>query len=323
MAVLSGCSLGSDVVVDVPPAGSGPTSAGGPARSAAPVAPGSSPASPSGSSAASSAHLVDVGYHGRYRAAATVLQDAHHGPQLCVGGVADSLPPQCGGPDLVGWSWKGLGAQKVGATTWGEYVVIGTYDGTRFTPTEAARPFDPMKDAGAAPEPASDDPTTPCAAPTGGWRPVEPAKATDAASQAGAELARRQDGFGGLWIDQNFPPGVQPNGSTESPAPGTAPNDPARIILNVSTTGDVEAMTTTVRRVWGGNLCVIKATHPHAELEQIMHSMGSTPGVLSAAVQEISGRVEVTVVRATIQAQQDLDRRYGAGVVHQIGRAHV
>src|SRR4051812_3796459 len=34
-----------------------------------------------------------------------VLQNASHGPQLCLGPVAFSLPPQCGGPDIANWDW--------------------------------------------------------------------------------------------------------------------------------------------------------------------------------------------------------------------------
>ena len=76
-------------------------------------------------------------------AEATVLESNAHGPQLCLGGVAESFPPQCGGPDLVGWDWGEVGAfDRVSGTTWGGYVVIGRYDaeaGT-FTLTRPAVP---------------------------------------------------------------------------------------------------------------------------------------------------------------------------------------
>ena len=41
---------------------------------------------------------VTLGY------AATVI-DAGSGAELCLGGVDESLPPQCDGPPLVGWDW--------------------------------------------------------------------------------------------------------------------------------------------------------------------------------------------------------------------------
>ena len=76
-------------------------------------------------------------------AEATVLEGGGHGPQLCLGGVMESYPPQCGGPDVLGWDWDDVGGfERASGTTWGQYVVIGTYDQDRetFTPTEAAVP---------------------------------------------------------------------------------------------------------------------------------------------------------------------------------------
>jgi hypothetical protein len=64
-------------------------------------------------------------------ATATVLQDQSHGPQLCLSGVRTSLPPQCGGPDLVGWDWAAaLAHEERGGTTWVDSVtVVGVWDG--------------------------------------------------------------------------------------------------------------------------------------------------------------------------------------------------
>lgn len=75
----------------------------------------------------------------KYRVTATVLEDAEHGPQLC-GGVRTSLPPQCGGPDIVGWDWKSVRHESVRGVTWGQYMMTGTWDGERFTLTEPATP---------------------------------------------------------------------------------------------------------------------------------------------------------------------------------------
>jgi len=70
----------------------------------------------------------------RYTATAMVLESPDHGPQLCLGGVDESLPPQCGGPDIVGWDWESVSDEESrSGTTWGEYTVVGTYDSTRFT----------------------------------------------------------------------------------------------------------------------------------------------------------------------------------------------
>jgi hypothetical protein len=60
-------------------------------------------------------------------------------PELCLGPVAESYPPQCGGPELVGWDWaahEGTYDQE-GEVRWGTYALTGTWDGTSFTATDA------------------------------------------------------------------------------------------------------------------------------------------------------------------------------------------
>ena len=56
-------------------------------------------------------------------------------PELCLGAVAESWPPQCSGPALVGWDWADHRGsfETSGTTRWGQYVVQGTWDGTTFT----------------------------------------------------------------------------------------------------------------------------------------------------------------------------------------------
>jgi len=71
-------------------------------------------------------------------------------PQLCLGAVAESWPPQCSGFALVGWDWAKVKGtfDTNGTITWGSYVVTGTWDGTTFTLTEPALSsalYDPMQ----------------------------------------------------------------------------------------------------------------------------------------------------------------------------------
>jgi opacity protein-like surface antigen len=66
----------------------------------------------------------------------TVL-DAGGEPQLCLGPIAESYPPQCSGVPLAGWTWDGVeGAESSGDVTWGAYAVQGRYDGETFTVTQ-------------------------------------------------------------------------------------------------------------------------------------------------------------------------------------------
>ena len=76
-----------------------------------------------------------------YRATATVLESQDHGPQLCLGVILDSYPPQCGGLDITNWDWRALASERANETRWGEYVVVGTYDreAATFTLTQPAR----------------------------------------------------------------------------------------------------------------------------------------------------------------------------------------
>lgn len=75
-------------------------------------------------------------------------------PELCLGPVAESWPPQCSGPAIEGWNWgeqNGVFEQQQGVR-WGQFVVTGTWDGERFG-YEGAIPaalYDPPVD-GAAP----------------------------------------------------------------------------------------------------------------------------------------------------------------------------
>lgn len=77
--------------------------------------------------------VTPVPPEGEVRAVGTVL-DAGGDPQLCLGAIAESYPPQCSGIPLEAWTWEGVdGAESSGDVTWGAYAVMGTYDGETFT----------------------------------------------------------------------------------------------------------------------------------------------------------------------------------------------
>jgi hypothetical protein len=71
------------------------------------------------------------------RGAATVMDVG--GPELCLGPVAESYPPQCSGPALTGWDWaeqEGSYDQQ-GDVRWGVFSVTGTWDGATYAATSA------------------------------------------------------------------------------------------------------------------------------------------------------------------------------------------
>ena len=85
---------------------------------------------------------------GEVLAQGTVLQKDGEAPVLCLGGVADSYPPLCGGPVIVSWDWAGVEqSESASGVTWGTYAVSGTWDATTFTVTRPPIPlslYDPL-----------------------------------------------------------------------------------------------------------------------------------------------------------------------------------
>ena len=242
-------------------------------------------------------NLVADGYAGRFRIAATVLEDKHHGPQLCLA-VEDSNPPQCDGPDVSGWAWDSVTHESARRTTWGGYLLTGTFDGRTFTLTEPAK----VNDGSLGPNRREPDFTSPCPAPAGGWKPVDPAKATGDALQAIKVVVRADPDFAGLWIDQR-----------------RRLNDPTDLVLNVRFTKDLPRHEAGIREVWGGALCVSQATRSAAELDKIRQELDGEPGVRWASTDEVTGIVEVAVYMATRARQHELDAKYGQGLVILVG----
>lgn len=254
-----------------------------------------------------SVNLVPEGYDGRFRTFATVLQSAEHGPQFCHA-VQTSLPPGCGGPAVAGWDWDTVKSESAGGSRWGSYVLVGTFDGKTFTLTEPA-----VVDDGSIkrPTPRIPELITPCPEPSGGWRPVDPAKATNPAYEATTVRAEAENGFGGLWIDQQY--------LDDKTAETEAANDPARFILNVTTTGDVAALERKLREIWGGSLCVSKAARTEAQLLTVQAALTDVPGMVSNGPDITSGQLVVDLRVATTELQRELDERFENGTVRLQG----
>ncbi|MBP2703006.1 hypothetical protein JOL79_04210 [Microbispora sp. RL4-1S] len=244
----------------------------------------------------------------RYQADATVLSDARHGPQLCAD-VLQSMPPQCSGPDVAGWDWDAVKHSSQGGTSWGEYHVVGTWDGTRLTLTEPARPA-------AGRQGSPDDLTSPCPEPAGGWRPVAPAKATGEAMDAVLARARALPGYAGSWLDQSYLDEIDGYDDTDRRWVERYANDPKRLVLNLRFTGDPAAREAAIREVWGGALCLSRARHTEAELRALQErATKEIKGIVSASVDQFAERVELGVWVVTPELRREVDERYGKGLV--------
>lgn len=245
-----------------------------------------------------------------YEATATVLQSKEHGPALCLGVVLDSLPPQCDGLAVEGWDWDDVtGEESRAGTTWGDFHVVGRYDGDSFTVTEAGLPQRQAFD---------DDPIgTPCDEPEGGWAPVDDALASHEHASRAAQVARREPDFSGVWFDYY--------GETD-PDADSDPEAYGDIILNVAFTGDLERHERELRVVWGGPLCLQEHARTYRELLAIQNDL--TPEgareldleMLGSSTNEVGGTVEIEVVVVHPDTQQRLDDGYGDGVVVVRGR---
>jgi hypothetical protein len=244
---------------------------------------------------------------GAHQGSGTVLESPAHGPQLCRF-MATSLPPQCGGIDLVGWDWAAVDNEESrNGTTWGEYQVTGDWDGSALTLTSPPGP--PVYDT--APTP---DFSTPCPAPAGGWAVIDSSRADDAALNAAVIAANERADFAGLWLDQ----GVAGRPGADQPGAETPGNDPTALILNVRVTGDPAAAERDLRELWGGALCVSTALRTQAELTAIQNEISADSvaiGITTTSVDDVTGTIAVEVIVDDGTLQSTYDDRYGPGLV--------
>jgi hypothetical protein len=235
-----------------------------------------------------------------YEANTTILESREHGPELCLGGVADSLPPQCGGVPLANWDWDLVdGEESVSETTWGNFHIVGTYDGSTFT----------VLDAGPYEQPPSEstDFTAPCPQPAGGWVAPDPTRATDADLRAVMHAAEREPDSAGFWIDYVGEPSE------------FTPTD--EIIAIAAFTGDLERHEADLREVWGGALCMTSHQRTLDELIRIQRELtaevAAELGIQTtwSAVDIVQNEVEFGVVVADDEMRAAVDAHYGAGAV--------
>lgn len=243
------------------------------------------------------------------RSPATVLDDGD-GAELCLGAIAESYPPQCGGPRLADWDWAAHEGEyeEAAGVRWGEFVVVGTYDGEEFTVEEVT----PAGEWDGEPPENGTDLSTPCAEPDGGWQVRDPALTTDETLQEVLAVAADLDGYAGSWLDQSINPA---HGSDDPDEVEAAMNDPRQLVVNVLVTGETGAAEEQLREVWGGALCVLEAEHSHADLEAAQQQLSEIEGYQSAGISVAENHVGLSVIYDDGTLQQQLDDALGEGVV--------
>lgn len=238
-----------------------------------------------------------------YTAVGTVLDDGD-GPELCLGGVMETYPPQCGGPSVAGWSWQSVEHDAGSGVRWGAYVVTGTWDGATLTVTDDPRPAGP----GDYPDPVAggSDLATPCEMPRGGWAPAPDGGWQDAGFQQAQRLAEGLDGVGRVWGDDGAQDGFE-GGAV----------DPERLVLNVTIAGeetDLAAAERRLRAAYDGDVCVSSAEHSRSELDRIAQELDERDD-LDLLVASAGDHVAVEVVHDDGTLQAEMDDAYGPGVV--------
>lgn len=213
-----------------------------------------------------------------------MVLDEGSGAELCLGPVAMSLPPQCNGIPLEDWEWGKTGSQKAGGVTWGSYAVTGTFDGTTFTVTDAIPAA--LYDAASPPPDSEPDPlASACESPTS----TDPSRSgpedLDATLTAAAELP----GYASTWLD--------------------------RKTVNVAVTKDPSTAEKTLRKTWGGPLCVVEATYSDAELNKVNGELQAALPSLSSSGSSAVDRIDAEVLYDDGSLQAWADQRYGPGVV--------
>lgn len=220
----------------------------------------------------------------------TVLAKPDQPAEACIGGVEDSYPPQCGGTVLSGFDWAEHPGdfEEYNGIRWGEFVVIGHFDGTTIDVTKVVPENEYVRPQ---PTPHEDLFKPLCPEPEGGWKVVDPSKTGGTDVYKTFRVARRLPGYADGFIDM----------------------DPKPAVINVRVTGDPAAAEKELRKVWGGALCVVKAGRDQAEIRRISDELGDLPGVLSWGGDNEPIKASVIWDDGSLQAWAD--NEYGDGVV--------
>jgi hypothetical protein len=232
-----------------------------------------------------------------YRTLATVLEEPDGAPMMCHA-VAESYPPQCGGPEIVGWDWDEVeGEESASGVTWVDAVLTGTWDGRKLTLTRPAEPAsawpespppDPAEFA-----PACDDPDV-----------VDPSHGYDEVDAVIEPL--EQADVSTIWVSD-------PAGDRDGPF----------VLSVVVAPGRADDITALIRRDYDGPLCVVERDLPSmAELsalqDEIIDAQGDGGTPLGPPVGSYAdterGIVVVQVIAATDEARAWAKQRWGGRV---------
>lgn len=249
---------------------------------------------------------------GTYAAFTTILQAGEDAaPELCLGGVMESYPPQCGGPEVIGLDWDDVAdAETASGVTWGTGWVVGSYDADTesFTLTE---PVSEEPPDGVEVRDELDHVDFPplCDDPYRGGEESFDASTTEAmdAQNELTERAAALEGYITLYVS---------DGSSE---------------FNVLVQGDAEAAHAQLREVWQGWLCVATGSGAaeadvlaaqealHAELGELVLGSGGggTEGIFDVTV-IIADEATTQAVLAAVEPWLSADQVRVSGILQPV-----
>ena len=208
--------------------------------------------------------------------------DDGDGPEMCLGAVAESYPPQCGGPALSDFDWGDVGSEEAAGVRWGSYALTGTFDGSTFTVTDAipAALYDTLAEPEQEPLAAAcDDPTT-----------TDTAKATPEDLDATLAAASALPTYASAWLTGNT--------------------------INVAVTEDAEGAEAELRTTWGGMLCVTTVERTDADLNEVNQELQAALGEqLLTSGSTSPDSLDAQVVFDDGSIQEWVDATYGDGLV--------
>lgn len=242
-----------------------------------------------------------------YQGSVTVI-DTGGNPVICSGGVAESYPPQCGGPSLAGLDWAMVPwAESANGVTWASMSLTVSYDGEKFelvgSPDEVS----------SWPEGDEIDFTPPCDAPDGGWVWTDGPMTTPEHMDAAITYANSQPDLSAIWVYNLMEDLEQADEEGRQ-----------EYVVVALFTGDLERHETAMRDLWGGPLCVAEGGSESAELLSLQEEItglataGSIPGLVGFGYSypdDIKGQVVIGALIASPEASAWSVDNYGEGVV--------